>query len=103
MPGPSRNEWMETTIRDIKYALRGFRRNPLFVLNVVGVIALGLGLNSALFTLFNTFVLRPLSVPDPYSLYQVNWSSRSAYGRASHGATMNGCVTPIRHSPKPSP
>lgn len=75
-------QWIDTTIRDIKYALRGFRRNPLFVLNVVGVIALGLGLNSALFTLFNTFVLRPLSVPDPYSLYQINWSSRSGSGRS---------------------
>ena len=41
---------IENTLRDIKYALRGFGRSPLFVLTVVGTIALGLGLNTALFT-----------------------------------------------------
>ena len=48
-----------------QYALRGFRRNPLFVCTVVGTIALGLGLNTALFTIFNNFVLRPLPRPRP--------------------------------------
>ena len=41
---------VETTLRDIQYALRGFRRSPLFVITVIGTIALGLGLNTALFT-----------------------------------------------------
>src|SRR5947209_5471637 len=42
---------IETTLRDIRYALRTFRRNPAFVFTVAGTIALGLGLNAALFTL----------------------------------------------------
>jgi predicted permease len=75
-------EMFESTLRDIKYALRGFRRSPLFVLTVVGTISLGLGLNTALFTLFDNFVLRPLPVRDPYSLYQFNWKDRPGHERA---------------------
>jgi predicted permease len=70
-------QFIETSLRDIQYALRGFRRNPLFVLTVTGTIALGLGLNVALFTLFNVIVLRPFAVRDPYSLYAFTWVNRS--------------------------
>lgn len=66
----------EIAWQDIRYALRSFRRNPGFVLTVAGTIALGLGLNLALFTLFNAYVLRPLSIRDPYSLYSFTWSDR---------------------------
>jgi predicted permease len=73
---------VESTLRDIKYALRGFRRNPLFVLTVVGTISLGLGLNTALFTLFDNFVLRPLPVRDPHSLYEFSWADRAGRGHS---------------------
>ena len=73
---------VETTLRDIQYAVRGFRRSPLFVLTVIGTIAIGLGLNTALFTIFNTYVLRPLSVRDPYSLYEFTWINRSGRGHS---------------------
>src|SRR5580658_2330716 len=68
---------IETALRDIRYALRGFRRSPLFVLTVVGTISIGLGLNTALFTLFNNYVLRPFPVVDPYSLYAFSWTDRA--------------------------
>jgi len=66
----------ETTVQDIGYGLRSFRRSPGFVLTVSGTIALGLGLNLALFTLFNAYVLRPLSIRDPHSLYSLVWTDR---------------------------
>lgn len=69
-------------LQDIRYALRGFRRSPGFVLTVSGTIALGLGLNLALFTLFNAYVLRPISVHDPYSLYSFTWADRQGRGHA---------------------
>lgn len=68
---------IETVLQDIRYALRSFARNPVFVFTVSGTIALGLGLNLALFTLFNAYVLRPLSINDPYSLYSFTWSDRT--------------------------
>jgi predicted permease len=67
---------IETALLDIRYALRTFHRNPGFLLTVSGTIALGLGLNLALFTLFNAYVLRPLSIRDPYSLYSFTWLDR---------------------------
>ena len=70
----------ETTLLDVRYALRTFRRSPGFVLTVAGTIALGLGVNTALFTLFNAYVFRPLPILDPDSLYTFTWTTRD--GRA---------------------
>jgi predicted permease len=73
---------IETLAQDIHYAWRSFRRSPGFALTVVGTIALGLGLNTALFTLFNAYVLRPLSIRDPYSLYSFTWMNRAGRGHS---------------------
>ena len=48
---------------------------------MIGTIGLALGLNAALFTIFNAYVLRPLSVHDPYSLYRIRYKNRDG-GRA---------------------
>ena len=68
---------IETLFRDIRYALRGFRRTPLFALTVIGTIAIGLGWNTAAFTIFNAYLLRPIDARDPYALYGFGWSDRS--------------------------
>src|SRR6476646_261030 len=73
--------WIETLLQDVRYALRGFRRTPGFALTVVATIALGLGLNATLFTIFNAYVLRPVAVRDPYSLYQFHWTIKSGEGQ----------------------
>ena len=56
----------ESTLQDVRYALRSFRHSPAFVLTVAATIALGLGINTALFTLFNA--LRSSSHTHPRSL-----------------------------------
>jgi hypothetical protein len=66
--------------QDARYALRGFRRTPGFVLTVVATIALGLGLNTTVFTFFNAYVLQPLNVRDPHSLYQFTWRKANGDG-----------------------
>jgi len=78
----SRWRRLEELRQDVEYTLRTFRRAPLFVLTVVCTIGLGLGLLSAAFTFFDAYVLRPLAVRDPYSLYEVGWSSTN--GRKHH-------------------
>jgi predicted permease len=72
---------VETLLQDVRYALRSFRRAPAFALTVVGTIALGLGLNTAVFTIFNAYVLKPFAVRDPYSLYAFEWRSRAGQWR----------------------
>jgi predicted permease len=69
--------FVDTARRDIQYAFRGLLRAPAFALVVIATIGIGLGFNTAAFTIFNAYVLRPLAVADPYSLYQVHWLSRS--------------------------
>src|SRR5262245_35756042 len=68
---------LEELRQDVAYAFRSFRRAPLFVLGVLLTIGLGLGLLSSAFTFFDSYVLRPLSVRDPFSLYEVAWSARN--------------------------
>ena len=68
--------FLETLFQDIRYAVRSFRRAPTFSLTVIATIGLGLGVNAAVFTLFNAYVLRPLAVRDPYSLYLFQYRDR---------------------------
>lgn len=69
--------WVEELRQDVAFAVRTFRRAPMFVLTVVATIGLGLGLLATAFTFFDAYVLRPLAVRDPSSLYEVSWTSRN--------------------------
>jgi putative ABC transport system permease protein len=51
---------MRTLAHDLRFALRSFRRNPAFTTVVVVVLALGIGANSAMFSVVDAVVLRPL-------------------------------------------
>jgi predicted permease len=68
--------FVETLFQDLRYAIRSFRRTPTFAVTVVATIALGLGLNAGVFTIFNAYVLTPFAVRDPYSLYEFTWDTR---------------------------
>jgi len=68
--------------QDVRFALRGFRRSPAFVATVVLTIALGLGLNTSVFTIFDAYVLRPLAIRDPGSLYEVSFQDRRGWGQS---------------------
>lgn len=54
--------------QDVRYAARTLRRSPLFALAVVIILALGIGANTAVFTIVNTLFLNPLPVPDASEL-----------------------------------
>jgi len=57
--------------RDLRYAIRTLVRTPGFTAMAVAVLALGIGVNAAVFSLANAFFLRPLPVSDPSSLVRV--------------------------------
>ena len=71
-----RRRWLDETRQDVRYALRGFRRNPGFALVAILSLALGIGANTALFEVVNAVRLRTLPVADPSSLVEVHIADR---------------------------
>jgi predicted permease len=55
---------IEQLLQDVRYALRALRRNPAFAAVVIVTLALGIGLNTAVFSVVNAALLRPLSYAD---------------------------------------
>lgn len=70
---------METLWRDIRYGVRQFRLNPLFTAVAILSLALGIGANTAVFTLLDQLVLRLLPVQDPERLVMI-WSTGPHFG-----------------------
>jgi len=54
--------------QDVRAAVRGLRKSPGFSAVVIGTLALGIGANTSLFSIFNSLIMRPLPVRDPGSL-----------------------------------
>jgi len=62
---------VDTTIRDVQYALRAFAKAPLAAVTIVATVALGLGVVAVLFTVLNALLFRVDQVPDIGEMYEV--------------------------------
>jgi putative ABC transport system permease protein len=56
---------MDAFLKDLKHSVRMFLRTPGFTIVVIAALALGIGANTAIFSLVNTVMLKPLAFPDP--------------------------------------
>ena len=56
---------METLIQDLRYGVRSFLRRPGFLVIAISTLALGIGATTAMFTVVNSLLLRPLQFPEP--------------------------------------
>ncbi len=67
-----RPSWLyETILQDVRFALRGFRRNPAFTLTVIATLALGIGATTAVFSVVDRILFRSLPYADDDRLVSV--------------------------------
>jgi predicted permease len=82
----SREIWqwpaLESLLADLKHVCRRLRRSPGFVITVVLTLAIGIGANTAVFSVLNSVLLRPLAYPEPEQLVSLHLNAPGAPGLA---------------------
>src|SRR5215211_5576561 len=62
---------MENLIKDLRYGVRSFLKRPGFLVIAVSTLAVGIGATTAMFTVVNSVLLRPLQFPEPERIVQL--------------------------------
>ncbi len=75
--------FLDTLSRDVRYGLRMLRRNPMFTAVALVTLAIGIGANTAVFSVVNSVLLKPLNYPDPEKLVALRQTAPGAAGLAS--------------------
>jgi predicted permease len=85
-------EWLDSALRDARHGVRQLRRTPALTLAVVLSLAIGMGANTAIFSLVDAAILRPLPVRDPDALRIIEWTNE---GFPPGAENHNGVTTSI--------
>src|SRR5436189_2305884 len=74
---------MNTLFRDLRYGIRMLLRSPGFTAVAVLTLALGIGANTAIFTVVNAVLLKPLPYPEPERIMQLGPELPNSFANAS--------------------
>jgi putative ABC transport system permease protein len=66
--------WIDMLLQDVRYALRGFRRSPIFAITVIATLSLGIGATTAVFSVVDPILFRPLPYANPVQLVSVGFT-----------------------------
>jgi predicted permease len=87
---------LEPIVRDLRYAVRMLRKTPGFTAVALITLAVGIGVNTAVFTVVNTLLLKPLPFPDPARLATVSVLMRSTRGSNENTAVDGNTFLAVR-------
>jgi putative ABC transport system permease protein len=80
---------MDTLLKDLRHSLRMFVRSPGFTLAAIAALALGIGANTAIFSVVNTVLLKPLAYPNPDRIVQFLNTSPEGRGNGASVTKFN--------------
>jgi len=101
-----RTRFFETLAQDLRYGWRMLRKSPAFTIVAVITLALGIGANTAIFSLIDAVLFRSMPIPDPKELLVFQWQARKGpqthcymnFGECtdqSDGDHPSGCSLPL--------